>query len=301
MIPKYPLFKKIDFKDLNEINKITKKNLPYSDFNFSVLWSYNTKKDLKLSLLNGNLIVRFTDALDLKPYYSFYGGNKFEETSLTLLKLTKTKKDNSLLKYIPEIFAKNQKTNRIVIKESRDNFDYVFSVDKLSSLKGHDLEKKRWRFSKFCRTYQNHQVRLLDLKDKTVHSMILIFFKNWALNKNKSSKETINEFKAIKNLFDLADKLEFICLGIFDKNKLIAFSINEKLRNKYALGHFAKTNPLFFGVHEALYKYSADSLKKKGCVLFNMEEDMGLENLRAAKMSWRPDFFLKKFNITLNN
>jgi hypothetical protein len=45
-------------------------------------------------------------------------------------------------------------------------------------------------------------------------------------------------------------------------------------------------------------KKNAEMLFNKGKSLFNYEQDLGLENLRDAKMRFRPYGFLKQYHLT---
>ena len=124
MIPLFPKFIKLNLHHKYDINLCTFKFLPYCDFNFVSLWCYNIKNEIVLSVLNDNLIIKFTDYLTSKNFYSFFGDKKFEETCLILLKDSHKNHFEPQLKLIPEIFIKNR-YKKIDIKEDRHNFDYI--------------------------------------------------------------------------------------------------------------------------------------------------------------------------------
>ena len=63
MIPEFPEFKKLELSDKEEVEKITSKFPPYSDFNFVSMWSWNIENKIWISQLYGNLVVHFTDYL----------------------------------------------------------------------------------------------------------------------------------------------------------------------------------------------------------------------------------------------
>src|SRR3989344_9175835 len=89
MIPKFPQFKNLELSDKKDVEKFTSQFPPYSDFNFVSMWSWDVKGEMRLSTLNDNLVVRFTDYLTGKPFYSFLGNNKVNETAQTLINLSK--------------------------------------------------------------------------------------------------------------------------------------------------------------------------------------------------------------------
>ena len=102
MIPEFPQFKKLELSDKKDIEKFTSKFPPYSDFNFVSMWSWDIKGEMRLSVLNNNLVVRFTDYLTGNPFYSFLGDNKVNETAEQLLELSKNEGLKAELKLIPE-------------------------------------------------------------------------------------------------------------------------------------------------------------------------------------------------------
>ena len=67
MIPQFPEFKSLELSDKKDIESFTKRFPPYSDFNFVSMWSWDIKEEIRISQLNGNLVVRFTDYLTGKP------------------------------------------------------------------------------------------------------------------------------------------------------------------------------------------------------------------------------------------
>ena len=85
MIPKFPNFKKLELTDKKEVEKITFKFPPYSDFNFTNMWSWNLKNEMGLSILNDNLVVKFIDYVNGQPFLSFLGDNLVNETVRELI------------------------------------------------------------------------------------------------------------------------------------------------------------------------------------------------------------------------
>lgn len=87
MIPEFPEFKKLELSDKKDIEQFTSKFPPYSDFNFVSMWSWDIKGEMRVSQLNDNLVVRFTDYLTGEPFYSFLGNNKVNDTAEKLLEI----------------------------------------------------------------------------------------------------------------------------------------------------------------------------------------------------------------------
>ena len=88
MIPEFPQFKKLELSDKKDVEKFTSLFAPYSDFNFASLWSWNIKDEMRLSVLNGNLVVHFTNYLTEELFYSFLGDKKINETAETTISVS---------------------------------------------------------------------------------------------------------------------------------------------------------------------------------------------------------------------
>src|SRR4051812_16029246 len=101
MIPKFPDFKRLEISDRADVEAITKQFPPSSDFNFTSMWCWDTHGEIRLSQLNGNLIVKFTDYLTGEPFFSFVGTNKVNETAEKLLELSKKEALVQKLKLVP--------------------------------------------------------------------------------------------------------------------------------------------------------------------------------------------------------
>ncbi len=56
-IPKFPSSKKLTLADQAEVQNFVEKFPPYSDYNFTSLYSYNVENNIELSWLNNNLVV----------------------------------------------------------------------------------------------------------------------------------------------------------------------------------------------------------------------------------------------------
>lgn len=76
MIPQFPEFKIVEVGDREAVESHTHRYPPYSDFNFTSLWAWDTSNERMISELNGNLVVRFTDYATNEPFLSFLGTNK---------------------------------------------------------------------------------------------------------------------------------------------------------------------------------------------------------------------------------
>jgi uncharacterized protein len=300
MLPIYPEFKNLEITDKEAIENITGNFPPYSDFNFVSLYSYNTDNDALISNLHGNLVIKFRDYITNGPFYSFLGNTKAVETAGELLMRAKNENAMHKLQLIPEsvILADARLMEAYDVIEDKDNFDYVLDVPEVATLEGEKYHNKRNAVNRFHANSPDHIVKTLDLTNLEIQKEVIDLFDLWVKVRNKNIQETEHEKKAVLRLIEASNKLNLIAIGVYKENKLIGFAIAELLKNDYAIFHFIKANTEHKGIFESLYMFKAKELLKNQVKFWNIEQDLGIENLRISKQQWNPAHFLKKYVIT---
>jgi len=305
MIPKFPQFKNIDLLDKKDIEKFTHKFLPYSDFDFVSMWSWDIKEEMKISNLNDNLVVRFTDYLTGEPFFSFIGINKPDDTAHELIHFAENSGVSPVLCFITEETANILNDSNFYIEEDKNNFDYIFSVPQLSNLKGLKFKEKRHSAGKFLREYPDAIFELKELNDLGVREQIVSVFHNWEKKKELDKKiydfKHKHEEKALHRLLQTINDNNLIVSCIILNDIIIAFSIDEILSSKYAISHFFKADVSYKGIYDFLNKKLSQYLLDHNIEFWSWEQDLGIESLRRSKASYRPINFLKKYKVSLTS
>lgn len=301
-LPEFPSFVHLDPKHQTVLSDGLHQTHPYSDYNFISLWSWDHQNKLKLSQLNSNVVIRFQDYQNPDDFfYSFFGTNKVDETASTLLEYSK-KRGNDELKLIAELVVENlNQPSLFVIKEDRDNFDYIVATKDMFELKS-GQNKKRWSLNQFLKTHQGQlKIRELDIKNSRHVNQMLKVVENW--RKQMSSRDSYSDSEVaainkmlLKHSHIQTDNLHII--GIYLNEELKGFTITELLKGGVAMGHYKKADRFHRGLGPALEHFTAKTLLDKGVSRINHEQDLGLEGLRESKMSNRPVYFLKKYTIS---
>ena len=300
MIPQFPEFKDLEITDKAEIERYTNALLPYSDFDFVSMWSWNTSGSMALSLHDKNLVIRFKDYVTNEVFFTFLGNSNVTETATAILAYAKDTGVTTVLKLLPEEVASKLDTRIFTVAEDRNNFDYVYDLHEWSVMEGGPLARKRNEVNALLAAYPNAEFRSLDLRDADTQAGIRALFQKWIDVKvaANESYET-NEVLAFERLMQLADSCEFVSSGLFLDGKLAAFCISEIMHDGYAVGHVAKADVSIKGTNASVMKHLASLLCERGLTRFNYEQDLGLENLRQAKERFRPVSFLKKYTAAL--
>jgi len=297
-IPEFPQFKAIELADKTEVERLTRKFRPYSDFSFSSMWAWDIKNKMKLSKLNKNLVILFNDYVSNEPFISFIGRNKISETAKTLIDYSRKHCQSGLLKLISEEIAEILPKDKFVVETDKDSYDYIYSVTNLANMNGWPKSSSKKRLKQFIKKYPDYSIKLASIQEINRDEHLKMFQK-WAENKNIPNYFELNEYKAFKKFLELEDnKIKVVSLYV--NNNLIGFTVYEIQADSYALSHFAKADTTFHsGVYDVLNWEEAKILEKQGIRYYNWEQDLGLFGLRKSKEKYKPSFFLKKFTVSL--
>jgi len=299
MIPLFPNFKKLEFSDKEEVESLTHPYPPYSDFNFTSMWCWNVKNAIEISLLKGNLVVKFSDYVTGDPFFSFIGEKDCTETAETLINISKERKIEPILKLIPDVTASRIDFDKFEIVKDPDNFDYILSTNRLRLYEGSQFAKKRTYARRFIK--DNHNFTLdynLDLDDEKIKEEIKRVFLQWIAEKKISVGDMENEYKALMNYLNMPDKKHLVSTGIWVNKCLVAFWLLEDIDHLFAVSHFEKAAIVTYtGINAYFHQQIASELYKNEILYINQEQDLGIPGLRVSKKSFGPLGFLNKFTI----
>jgi hypothetical protein len=183
--------------------------------------------------------------------------------------------------------------------------DYVYKSEDLVELKGNNYHAKRNEINKFKKAYTNFYVAELDPK---VHSSDIIhLFHKWVSERVRyMPKEEEERFlegilfeqTAIKRLMSHYDELGVTGICLFINNELKGFTVGEKINDHIASIIIEKTDFETLGCAQFLFREFSKILRDKYSVDYiNVGDDMGFENLKKVKMSYRPEKLITKYTI----
>lgn len=212
---------------------------------------------------------------------------------------------------ILEKFAKQLDQNATIFDIFEDYIfekrlvDYIYKSDDLIELKGNAYHTKRTEINKFKNSYPNFSSQILDPKIHKVDIMNLT--NNWTKERIKyMPKEKTDEFlegmyqekAAIKRALDYYDMLGLIGIVLFIDGELKGFSIGEKINDGVASVIIEKTDFATLGSAQFIFREFSKLLKSEyNCNFINVGDDMGFENLKKVKMSYRPNYLQVKYTI----
>ena len=295
MIPTFPNFKNIEWKDRTEVEQFTKDFPPYSDFNFVSMWSWNTREKMRLSQLNGNLVLLFYDYITETPFLSFIGTHSIADTAQRLIDYSLQKFQVPYLKLIPEFVAVNLPKETFCCRADEDAHDYILSVEYLSSFdtlpNSHHAARM---YKKYSRQFPNCTVKKCSVSEAKKEDYIQLF-KDWAKLKCLNHLE-LNEYSAFERYIQIKDCVNTL-VSLYDGDTMTGFAAYEIISSSQALGHFIKANNSYKGVYDALNFTVSKLLKEQNIDYWNFEQDLGVPALRESKRKLNPAYYLKKFIV----
>ncbi len=188
---------------------------------------------------------------------------------------------------------------RFKFNQERDSADYIYRSEDLIHLAGRKYHSKRNHLSQFARSYS------FSYEDLSCDNLevCLDIAKEWA-RQNESAggqgRSPEKELGALSLAVRYFDALELSGGLIRIDGKPVAFTIGEELNDKVFLLHFEKALGGYNGLYAAInHEFAARHLS---CYEYiNREEDMGIEGLRRAKMSYYPVILLDRYTAELQS
>ncbi|MDR1614958.1 MAG: phosphatidylglycerol lysyltransferase domain-containing protein [Campylobacteraceae bacterium] len=183
--------------------------------------------------------------------------------------------------------------------------DYVYKSEDLVELKGNNYHSKRNEINKFKKAYSDVRVEVLEPKKHA--PQISALYRKWTNDRVKyMPKEEEDRFlegilfeqNAIKRLLAHYEELELTGICLFIGEALKGFTVGEKINEHIASIIIEKTDFETLGCAQFLFREFSKVLKDKYAVEYiNVGDDMGFENLKKVKMSYRPEKLIAKYTI----
>ncbi len=287
-------FRPILISDKDEIKSIfSKKNFAGSEYSFVNNYIWSKVYDIKISMKAGFYVVKVSNGKYTGFSFPVGEGNiasiindVIEYCSHNNIEFIMSSINQDSKELMESVFG-----NKFIFIEDRNSFDYIYLSEKLATLTGKKFHSKR-----------NHINRFLENNwycEKITKSNIDLCFemnKEW-IKMNDSEKdegkrlEIIAANTLLENFFDLES--EGIILKVDDK--IVAYTIGEQLNNDTFIVHLEKAFSNIQGAYPMINREFAKQIFENGFKYINREEDLGIEGLRKAKLSYQPDILYKKY------
>ena len=174
----------------------------------------------------------------------------------------------------------------------RDGHEYVYAIDDLADLKGKKYQPKRNHINRFLAEYPDAVIRPLD--ESTLPDARNLADR-W-YQRRTAEEDAGMELVALNRAFANWQALGLEGLVLYVGDQVVAMAIGSFLGEDTVDVHFEKADLDYNGAYAVINRAFARHIREKypQVKFLNREEDMGLEGLRKAKLSYYPHHMVEK-------
>ena len=185
------------------------------------------------------------------------------------------------------------------LRSGRDGHDYVYAIDDLADLKGRKFQKKRNHANRFRAEHPDYQVLPLTVCNL---AMARHMVNDWYMQRMKEDPEGdyLLENIALARAFQHYGALGLEGIMLLDGDRVLAVTMGSRMNADTFDIHFEKAREDVDGAYTVVNQEFARYLRLKypDAAYLDREEDMGLEGLRKAKLSYNPHHLVEKYQAT---
>ena len=179
---------------------------------------------------------------------------------------------------------------RVHAEESRDDFDYIYRTADLAALPGKAYHSKKNHISAFTR---NHTWTYEPLSRENADEMAALS-QEWCREKGGCSHSLDAEACAIRRVLKTPELFGLSGGMVRVEGRPVAFTLGSPINERVFDVHVEKALSFFAGAYAVINREFAATLTQYE--FLNRENDMGVEGLRRAKLSYRPAEILTKYH-----
>lgn len=256
---------------------------------FSNLYMWKAGYNMRYDIVDGFLVV-FAGYEPIGEYFHFPIGDG--DRKKVLLKLDEYMLEKYGSYSVRKLLNEDAKeleslmTGKFSFEENREFFDYIYNVSDLLGLKGKKYHSKKNHLNTFKNSY--------DYKYHEITKDNIGICKNITLgwinqrNSDPDREEYIAAEVMFESFFELGLKGGFLTI----KDEIAAVTVGEDNFGT-AVIHLEKAEPKFNGAYAAINQMFLEK-EFNALKYVNREEDLGIEGLRKAKLSYKPEILLEK-------
>ena len=191
--------------------------------------------------------------------------------------------------------------DRFTFRSDRDSSDYIYAIDDLADLKGRKFQKKRNHVNRFRAEHPNFEVVPLNACNMPLAQHMI---NDWYRIRMKEDPEGnyLLENIALSRACNKYASLGMEGILLMDGGKVLAVTMGSRMGADTFDIHFEKAREDVDGAYAAVNCEFARYLRLKypEIAYLDREDDMGLEGLRKAKLSYNPHHMVNKYWAYLN-
>ncbi len=175
-----------------------------------------------------------------------------------------------------------------------NNLDYIYRAERLASYAGKSLHGKKNHCNRF---EAEHDWQFLPLSRELIPGCMDMLDVWTEENLRRLDKSVAREHDAIIRAFAAFERLGLEGGVLLAEGQIVGFSLGEMCAADTFDVHFEKAQGDVNGAYPMVCRELSRMLLQlhPGLVYMNREDDMGFENLRQSKLSYKPEYLLNKY------
>lgn len=176
----------------------------------------------------------------------------------------------------------------------RPNYDYVYLTKDLIDLAGRAYHGKKNHLNYFKNHFEYEYVTLTSEMAPLAKEFIQKFNERKQGLTPRERELLLYEQEALNDVFENLELVRYLAGAILIDGKMEALSIGGRLGKNTVTVHVEKANTEIRGLYQAINNEFCKQVTHK-IKYINREEDMGIEGLRKAKLSYNPVKMVEKY------
>lgn len=178
----------------------------------------------------------------------------------------------------------------------RDDYDYVYAISDLAQLKGKRFQSKRNFSNRFWAQHPDCQAVILDDTNlPAAREMLDLWFAQ--RQRLDSLADFYLEQSALEKALSHREMLSMEGMVLMERGQVLAFTLGSPLSQDTFDIHFEKALDGIDGAYAAINQSFSQYLMETypQLLYLDREDDLGIEGLRKAKLSYHPHHLVEKF------
>ena len=185
---------------------------------------------------------------------------------------------------------------RFTFTADRDYFDYVYLRSDLATLRGKKYQPKRNHINRFKAAYPNYEYK--ELTAELVPECLRLESMWCKANDCAENEALIAERRSMTDALKHINELDLRGGVLHVNGEIVAFTFGAPINNETFDTCVEKANTDIEGAYAMINNEFANRIPEQ-YIYINREEDLGLEGLRKAKLSYYPETLLEKYIVEL--
>ncbi len=293
-------FKEVTLEDKELIQSFTlNSNRRNCDLSFSNICSWRFLYHTRFAVIDNFLVFKFY--ADGEPaYMTPIGSGNYPSVINRLIADAEAHNEPFCMLGVCSDICKEIETlmpDKFSFTLNRDYADYIYLREELATLKGKKFQAKRNHVNKFRKSYSYHYS---ELTPELVPECLRLESQWCKANNCHEQEDLCDERKAIIYALTHFEALGLTGGVLSIENQIVAFTFGMPINRETFGIHVEKADVNINGAY-AMINYEFANHIPESFLYINREEDLGIEGLRKAKMSYHPVTILEKYTACFKN